>query len=111
MAQALVKIGSAAEYLGVSRQTLLKWEVSGELLPSRKSRGGTRYYAMADLSGVKSGDMPTVCYARVSSHDQKAALGRQQVALEAYCAAKGWHSRTITDLGSGINYRKKGLLA
>ena len=109
MAQALVKIGSAAEYLGVSRQTLLKWEVSGELLPSRKSRGGTRYYAMADLSGVKSGDMPTVCYARVSSHDQKADLGRQQVALEAYCAAKGWHSRTITDLGSGINYRKKGL--
>ena len=109
MAQALVKIGSAAEYLGVSRQTLLKWEVSGELLPSRKSRGGTRYYAMADLSGVKSGDMPTVCYARVSSHDQKAALGRQQAALEAYCAAKGWHSSTITDLGSGINYRKKGL--
>ena len=109
MAQALVKIGSAAEYLGVSRQTLLKWEVSGELLPSRQSRGGTRYYAMADLSGVKSGDMPPVCYARVSSHDQKADLGRQQVALEAYCAAKGWHSRTITDLGSGINYRKKGL--
>ena len=109
MAQALVKIGSAAEYLGVSRQTLLKWEVSGELLPSRQSRGGTRYYAMSDLSGVKSGDMPTVCYARVSSHDQKAALGRQQAALEAYCAAKGWHSRTITDLGSGINYRKKGL--
>ena len=109
MAQALVKIGSAAEYLGVSRQTLLKWEVSGELLPSRKSRGGTRYYAMADLSGVKSGDMPTVCYARVSSHDQKADLGRQPAALEAYCAAKGWHSRTITDLGSGINYRKKGL--
>ena len=108
MAQALVKIGSAAEYLGVSRQTLLKWEVSGELLPSRQSRGGTRYYAMADLSGVKSGDMPTVCYARVSSHDQKADLGRQPAALEAYCAAKGWHSRTITDLGSGINYRKKG---
>ena len=109
MAQALVKIGAAAEYLGVSRQTLLKWEASGELLPSRKSRGGTRYYAMADLSGVKSGDMPTVCYARVSSHDQKADLGRPQAALAAYCAAKGWHSRTIKDLGSGINYRKKGL--
>ena len=109
MAQAFVKIGVAAEYLGISRQTLLNWEASGELLPARKSRGGTRYYALADLSGVKSGDMPTVCYARVSSHDQKADLERQQAALEAYCAAKGWHSQTIKDLGSGINSRQKGL--
>lgn len=78
-------------------------------MPARKSRGGTRYYALSDLSGVKSGDMPTVCYARVSSHDQKTDLERQQAALEGYCAAKGWQSHTIKDLGSGINYRKKGL--
>ena len=29
--------------------------------------------------------------------------------LEAYCAAKGWRSQLIKDLGSGMNYRKKGL--
>ena len=51
----------------------------------------------------------TVCYARVSSHDQKADLDRQQAALEAYCATKGWRTRVIRDLGSGMNYRKKGL--
>lgn len=30
--------------------------------------------------------------------------------LEAYCAAKGWRTEIIKDLGSGMNYRKKGLL-
>jgi predicted site-specific integrase-resolvase len=29
--------------------------------------------------------------------------------LEAFCAAKGWRHEVITDLGSGLNYRKKGL--
>jgi predicted site-specific integrase-resolvase len=51
----------------------------------------------------------TVCYARVSSHDQKADLDRQQATLEAYCAAQGWRTQVIRDLGSGMNYRKKGL--
>ena len=40
----LVKIGKAAELLGVSVQTLRKWEDSGELLPDRRSEGGVRYY-------------------------------------------------------------------
>ena len=30
--------------------------------------------------------------------------------LEAYCAAKGWRTKIIKDLGSGMNYRKKGLI-
>jgi predicted site-specific integrase-resolvase len=54
-------------------------------------------------------DAPTVCYARVSSHDQKEDLQRQQEILETYCAAKGWRTEVIADLGSGMNYRKKGL--
>jgi len=29
--------------------------------------------------------------------------------LEAFCAAKGWQFEIIRDLGSGMNYRKKGL--
>ena len=29
--------------------------------------------------------------------------------LEAFCAAKGWRNEVISDLGSGLNYRKKGL--
>ena len=26
-----------------------------------------------------------------------------------YCAAQGWNFELISDLGSGMNYRKKGL--
>ena len=78
-------------------------------MPARKTAGGTRYYSVADLLGMRTEDAPTVCYARVSSHDQKADLERQCAALEAYCAAQGWQSHLIRDLGSGMNYRKKGL--
>ena len=109
MNERLVKIGVAAEMLGVSVQALRKWEASGELLPARRTKGGTRYYAIADLLGYRNSDAPTVCYARVSSHDQKDDLERQHAALEAYCAAKGWRTMVIRDLGSGMNYRKKGL--
>ena len=36
-------------------------------------------------------------------------MDRQHAALEAYCAAPGWRTQVIRDLGSGMNCRKKGL--
>ena len=95
--------------LGVTPQTLRKWEETGELLPERRSKTGTRYYDVNKLAGINNEGQPTVCYARVSSHDQKEDLNRQQELLEAYCAAKGWRCEVIRDLGSGMNYRKQGL--
>ena len=109
MERQYIKIGAAAEIMGVHRNTLLKWEETGELLPHHKSQSGTRYYAVADLMGIRPEDSPTVGYARVSSQDQKADLDTQHAALEAYCAAKGWRTYIIRDMGSGMNYRKKGL--
>jgi putative resolvase len=111
MESRFLKIGAAAELLGVSVETLRRWEATGELMPARKGPGGTRYYAAADLLGLGDADAPTICYARVSSHDQKADLDRQHGMLESYCAAKGWRCEVIKDLGSGMNYRKKGLQA
>ena len=104
-------IGEAARILGTAPAQLRHWEASGELLSARKTRSGTRYYATSDLLGHKAAlaDLLTVCYATVSSHDQKADLDRQHAALEAYCAAQGWRTHVIRDLGSGMNYRKKGL--
>lgn len=95
--------------LGVDVQTLHAWEKSGELIPDRRSRGGTRYYDVGKVLGLGNEDMPTVGYARVSSHDQKNDLVRQRELLEAFCSAKGWRHEVIADLGSGLNYRKKGL--
>jgi predicted site-specific integrase-resolvase len=86
-----------------------KWEATGELMPARKSKGGTRYYNAEELLGTEGRELSTICYARVSSHDQKEDLVRQQMMLESYCSSKGWKSETIKDLGSGMNYKKKGL--
>lgn len=109
MEKRFVKIGAAAELLGCGIDTLRKWEKSGELIPDRKSKGGTRFYDVTKLLALDDTDAPTICYARVSSHDQKADLVRQQEMLETYCTAKGWRTEVISDLGSGMNYRKKGL--
>jgi predicted site-specific integrase-resolvase len=95
--------------LGTIPATLRQWERTGELIPDRKTKGGTRYYNRAKLLKLNTSDRPTICYARVSSHSQKEDLERQQIMLESYCSAKGWRTETIKDLGSGMNYRKGGL--
>jgi predicted site-specific integrase-resolvase len=58
---------------------------------------------------VKKQERITIAYARVSSSDQKGDLKRQIILLENYCSAKGWVHEVIEDLGSGLNYSKKGL--
>lgn len=78
--------------------------------PDRKSKGFTRYYDIDRLFGLKDIETDlTIAYARVSSHDQKDDLKRQSELLERYCTIKGWTFEVIQDLGSGMNYRKKGL--
>lgn len=105
-----LKVGEAAKILGVSIQTLRRWEKNGSLTPSSKSEGGTRYYSIDQIlkQSVSESDL-TIAYARVSSHDQKKDLDTQAKLLEAYCASHGWKFEIIRDLGSGMNYRKKGL--
>src|SRR5262245_49556294 len=96
-----IKIGKAAEILGVSIQTLRRWETEGTFVSHRKSPGGTRYYDVDKLLGLKNIDTDlTIAYARVSSHDQKEDLTRQAKLLSSYCIAKGWNYEVIQDLGS-----------
>ena len=52
----------------------------------------------------------SAAYARVSSSDQKEDLERQYAVLEAFCNKNGWQTEIIKDLGSGMNYNKKGFL-
>ncbi len=108
----LVSISMAAEALGVSTSTLRRWEASGRLIPARTEGGQRRYDLTALHFGIGHGAPPirkTVSYARVSSHDQRADLERQKQVLELYCASQGWTFDIIADLGSGMNYRKRGL--
>lgn len=105
-----IKIGEAARLLGISIQTLRRWEETGYLLPARKSKGNTRYYDLDQLRGKEEVESElTAAYARVSSYDQKEDLKRQAEVLATYCAKQGWNFQVIQDLGSGMNYQKKGL--
>jgi putative resolvase len=105
-------IGKAAKELGVSRDTLRRWEKSGKITVERTVKGHRRYN-LARLLGASprkvSSQKKTIVYARVSSHDQKEDLSRQIQVLESFCAANGWTYEVIEDLGSGLNYNKRGL--
>ena len=107
----LLWIGEAAELLGVSITTLRRWEKTGRLIPERS--GTHRRYRLSQINPALArnaeAERRTVAYARVSSHDQKDDLERQKQVLELYCAAQGWTFDIIADLGSGMNYHKKGL--
>ena len=111
-----VATGKAAQMLGVSVSTLRRWDAGGKLVPERTPTGRRRY-RVSDVAtfnplGISTQALTrkTVAYARVSSHDQKADLERQRKVLEMYCAAHGWEHEVISDLGSGMNYKKKGLV-
>jgi len=107
-----VAIGDAAKVLGVSITTLRRWEAEGRLVPERTA-GKQRRYDLAKLRPemflAPPPERKTIAYARVSSHDQKDDLERQKQVLELYCARQGWTFEVIADLGSGMNYNKKGL--
>lgn len=107
-----VNISKAAKELGVHQETLRRWENAGKIHVERTPRGHRRY-DLSKLKGIVSHIVPTVrstiCYARVSSYDQKNDLDRQVAVLEAYCAAHGFTHEIFQDLGSGLNYHKKGL--
>ncbi len=109
----MVTISEAAQFLGVSTQTLRRWEREGRLLPDERTPGGQRRYDLAKLrpNAFHAGPVgrTTIAYARVSSHDQKADLERQGQMLEMFCSANGWTFEILSDLGSGMNYHKRGL--
>jgi putative resolvase len=108
-----VGIGKAANTIGVSKETLRRWEALGKITVERTPKGHRRY----DLSQFRGALLPnkatrirrTIAYARVSSHDQKTDLKTQIALLETFCANRGYHYEIIQDLGSGLNYDKKGL--
>ena len=91
----------------MSIDTLRRWEKEGKI-QSVRTEGGHRRYDIDTLIDFKE-NRKTIAYARVSSHDQKNDLERQALVLEAYCLHHGYNFEIIKDLGSGLNYKKRGL--
>ncbi|WP_071394989.1 IS607 family transposase [Bacillus tuaregi] len=105
-------IREAAEMLGVATSTLRRWENEGKI-KSVRTTGNHRRYTVEELSKIKKvkplNEKITVGYCRVSSSDQREDLKRQVELVSMYCTAKGYGFEIIEDLGSGLNYNKKGL--
>ncbi|MEG4290290.1 IS607 family transposase [Microcoleus sp. C2C3] len=114
ISEVTISIGDAAKELGISTKTLRRWTDTGKIEFERSPTGQRRFF-LADIKRITPRDFNqlddriTINYARVSSQDQKADLVRQAQVLEAFSATNGWQFETIQDLGSGLNYNKRGL--
>lgn len=105
-----LSIGEAALYLGVSISSLRRWDAQQELVPDYRTPGGHRRYSIKKLQTLlPEQEKLTVGYCRVSGRDQQKDLDTQVARLEKHISSSTDSYKVIRDLGSGINYRKKGL--
>jgi predicted site-specific integrase-resolvase len=104
----------ASEMAGLSQQTLRKYGDSGLIDMVRTkggpSRSGMRLYNIKKFLADKDEseddtDYKYVCYCRVSTHGQADDLTRQV----KYMSENYKDYEIITDIGSGINFKRKGL--
>lgn len=111
----IYSIGQFAKKIGVTQQTLRNWHKKGTLIPAVITDSGYRYYSekqLRDYLGVNPKNQIekiTIRYCRVSSNKQKDDLERQIENMQRYLIAQGKPFEIISDVGSGINYTKKGL--
>ena len=110
----LMSIGKFSKEIGVSISTLRTWDKTGYLKPVKVLDNGYRYYSDEQIDkylNVNSDidDRKIVLYARVSTKKQMDDLDRQIENLKTYAYTKGYSFELITDIGSGLNYKKEGL--
>lgn len=110
----LLRMNEVSEITGLAQSTLRLMHRKGELVPAKVSSGGTRYYSdeqIKEYMGIETVSKRIVIgYARVSSRKQEDDLNKQIENLKTYMFAKGYSFEMITDIGSSINYSKKGLI-
>jgi putative resolvase len=107
-------IGKFAKKIGKSVNTLRVWDQKGLLKPHYVTEGGHRMYSEDQVYEVlgrpnMTKERITIGYCRVSTKKQQDDLQRQIELMQLYLSAKGTPFEIITDIGSGINYEKKGL--
>lgn len=98
-----------------SVNTLQRWDREG-ILKARRTPTNRRYYTIEDYNrtmGIQNDSEnqvnDVIIYARVSNQNQKDDLKNQIEFLKTYANAKGYIvSDIITDIGSGLNYNRKG---
>ena len=106
----------AKKILRVTEETLRRWTANGKI-PHIRSPGGQRLYDIRKYINTterghecvekieKKDERQRICYCRVSSQGQKDDLQRQI----KYMQEKFPTHRIIHDIGSGINFKRRGL--
>lgn len=106
-----ISIGEAAKIIGVSVVTMRRWEKTGKVKSNFRTFSNHRRYKTIDVLKISNKEeRVNIGYARVSSHDQKKDLERQVDFLDNHLKNnKIKNIKIISDLGSGLNFKKKGL--
>ena len=109
-----ISIGEVCRILGISISTAYRWLKLGRLKEAFRTLGNHRRFNKQEIlsfyTPVDSAERLTILYARVSSHDQKIDLITQEQKLVQYATIKQYtNTQLISDLGSGLNYKKSGL--
>jgi len=98
----------ATELLQITPKTLRIWDKEGKIRTFR-TPSGQRRYNLTDIQNIM-GRNPShdqkekICYSRVSSSKQVDDLTRQT----AFFQSKFPNHIMVTDVGSGINWKRKG---
>ncbi|NEQ11739.1 MAG: IS607 family transposase [Moorea sp. SIO4E2] len=103
----LVPLRKAVELTGLSQTTLRKYADNG-IIKCERTPSGYRMFdtvSLATLGKRKAPEPVTICYCRVSSSKQFDDLARQV----AYMHSMFPEAEIIKDIGSGLNYKRKGL--
>lgn len=102
-------IREARKLLGVSTQTLHNWDKAGKIRTTRLPTGARLYHKedVYNILGVDTAPPPKqkIIYCRVSSRKQEDDLNRQTGLLQQQYP----NHVLVTDIGSGINWKRKGL--
>lgn len=100
-----VSAAIAKKKLGVCSKTLRVWS-DKKKIETIRTPGGWRKYNISKYMAQKNlHERKKICYARVSSYDQKKDLANQV----HYLTEKYPDHELIKDIGSGINFKRKGL--
>lgn len=105
----IYKPKDVSQMLGVTVNTLQRWDREGKFKASRNA-ANRRYYTQAQLNKFlgKKSPRKIVLYARVSSALQKDDLQSQMTYLSNFVNAKGIiPDELISEVGSGLNYKRK----
>lgn len=102
---AYIPLRKASERLGMHPNTLRKYADNG-IIPSIRNPAGQRLFDIDAYLRVTE-RASIVCYCRVSSHKQRDDLERQVQRLSTLYP----QGEVIKDIGSGLNFRRKGLNA